>query len=48
IDINIATINILKKNYNVTNVPTLLINEKIKLTGIYNLKEIENEMKNAM
>ncbi|MBI2671945.1 hypothetical protein HYX16_03350 [Candidatus Woesearchaeota archaeon] len=48
IDINIATINILKKNYNVTNVPTLLINEKIKLAGVYSIKEIEKEMKNAM
>jgi predicted DsbA family dithiol-disulfide isomerase len=48
IDINIATINILKENYNISDVPTLLINEKIKLTGVYNIKEIEKEMKNAM
>ena len=48
IDLDIATINILKENYEVDDVPAILINEKVKLTGVYSIEQIEEEIKNAV
>jgi len=48
IDLDIATINILKDVYNINNVPAILINEKNKLTGVNSVEEIEMEIKNAV
>ncbi len=48
IDLNIATINILKEAYNIDYVPTILINEKIKLDGVQSIEEIEKVMKDGL
>lgn len=48
IDINIATINILKEAYNIKEAPTLLINEKIKLGGVNSIETIEKAIKNGV
>ena len=48
IDLDIATINILKDKYKITDVPTILINEKIKLDGVNSIEAIENTIKNGM
>lgn len=43
LDMDIATINIIKKTYNINKAPTILIDEKIKLEGIQSLEDLENE-----
>ena len=48
IHLDITTINILKENYEVDDVPAILINEKVKLTGVYSIEQIEEEIKNAV
>ena len=48
IDLNIATINILKEAYDINDVPTLLINEKVKLDGVKSIEEIEDVIKNEL
>src|SRR3989344_4152625 len=48
IDLDIATINILKDKYKITDVPTILINEKIKLDEVNSMEAIENTIKNGM
>lgn len=48
IDLNIATISILRDAYNIDDVPALLINEKIKLDGVQSIEEIENVIKDGM
>ena len=48
IDLNIATINILKETYSINDVPTLLINEKIKLDGVQSIEEIEKVIKDGL
>lgn len=48
IDLDIATINILKDKYKITDVPTILINEKIKLDEVNSMEVIENTIKNGM
>ena len=48
IDIDIATINILKESYKINMVPSLLLNEKIKLEGVTKLEEIEKVMENGL
>ena len=48
IDLDIATINILKDAYNIDEIPSLLINEKIKLTGVNSIEEIEKAIKNGL
>lgn len=41
IDLNITTIDIIKKQYGVTRTPTILIDEKIKLEGLQTREELE-------
>ena len=48
IDLNIATINILKESYNIIDVPTLLIDEKNKLDGVKSVEEIEKVIQNGL
>ena len=48
IDLNIATINILKEAYDIKDVPALLINEKIKLDGVQSIAEIEKVIEDGM
>jgi hypothetical protein len=43
LDMDIATINIIKKTYNINKAPTILIDEKIKLEGVQSLEDLENE-----
>lgn len=40
-DLNISTIEIMKKTYGIKNAPTILIDEKIKLEGVKKQEEIE-------
>jgi len=44
IDMDIATINIIKDIYNIEKVPTIFINEKIKLENVNSLQEIEKNI----
>ncbi len=48
IDLNIATINILKEAYNIDDVPTLLINERTKLDGVQSIEEIEKVIQDGL
>ncbi len=41
-NINISSINILRSRYNLTELPTILIEEKVKISTLDELKEIEN------
>lgn len=41
VDLNITTIDIIKKQYNIERTPTILINENIKLEGLQTRKELE-------
>jgi len=41
VDLNITTINIIKRQYNITKTPTILIDERIKLEGLQKKSEIE-------
>lgn len=41
-NINISSINILRSQYNLTELPTILIEEKVKISTLDELKEIEN------
>ncbi len=41
IDLDMATINMATKQYNITSVPTLLIDEEMKLEGTHSKEEIE-------
>lgn len=41
IDLDISVINIIKKSYNINSIPTILINEEIKLEGVKTKEEIE-------
>ncbi len=43
LDMDIATINIIKKTYNINKAPTILIDEKIKLEGVQTIEDLENE-----
>lgn len=45
IDMDITTINIIKSQYNITVVPSLLINEKIILPGLQSEEDIEKYVK---
>ncbi len=47
LDLNIATVNVIKTVHNITVAPTVLINEKIKLEGLHSFEEIEGAIKNA-
>ncbi len=40
VDLNITTIDIIKKQYNITLTPTLLINEEVKLEGLHGKDEL--------
>jgi len=40
-DLNITVINIIKDRYNLTDFPVVLINEKIKFTGVPKIEELE-------
>lgn len=42
IDLDISIINIMINTYNITTLPTILINEKDKLEGFHNKEDIEN------
>lgn len=42
IDLDISVINVIKNSYNIDSIPTILINEKIKLDGVKSKEEIEN------
>ncbi len=46
LDLDIATVNVVKTAYNISVAPTILINEKIKLEGLYSQEEIEEVIKN--
>lgn len=47
IDFDISVINIIKNSYDITSIPAILINEKIKLEGVQTIEEIEKAIKNA-
>jgi len=42
IDLDLSIINIITNTYNITNIPSLLINEEVKLDGVHGLEDIEN------
>lgn len=44
LDMDIATINIIKQTYNIQKAPSILIDEKIKLEGIQSLENLEQEL----
>lgn len=41
IDLDISVINIIKNSYNINSIPTILINEKVKLEGVKTIEELE-------
>ena len=41
VDLDIATINVIKDTYNITTTPTILIDGNIKLEGVQNLETIK-------
>ncbi len=47
IDLDISVINVIKKSYNITYSPTVLINEEIKLESVKTIEEIEKAIKDA-
>jgi predicted DsbA family dithiol-disulfide isomerase len=47
-DNGLASVNTLMVNYGITELPTILINEKIKVTGIITLEELDKIIKNEM
>lgn len=47
IDLDISVINVIKNSYNINSIPTILINEEIKLEGVKTIEEIEKAIKNA-
>jgi len=40
LDLNISIINIMKKAHNISRTPALLVNEKVKLEGVYSLEKL--------
>lgn len=44
-DLDIATVNIIKETYNISITPSILIDEKIKLEGLQSLEELESVLK---
>ena len=46
LDLDLATINVIKTAYNITLAPTILINEEHKLEGLHSYEEIEEKIKN--
>ena len=44
-DNNLASVNLLMKNYNITHLPTILIDEKVKITEIENVEEFDKYLK---
>jgi hypothetical protein len=48
LDLDIATVNVIKTTYNISIVPTILIGEKNKLEDTHTIEEIEQAIKNAM
>lgn len=47
IDLDISVINVIKKSYNINSIPTILINEEIKLEGVKSIEKIEKAIENA-
>jgi hypothetical protein len=47
IDLDISVINVINKAYNVNSIPTILINEKIKIEGVKTIEEIEKAIEDA-
>ena len=45
LDLNISMINIMKNAYNISKTPSLLINEKLKLDGVYNIERLNKIIK---
>ena len=45
IDGDISMINIMEATYNISNVPTILINEKVKLDGLQSYDELDSLIK---
>lgn len=41
LDMNLTMVNVFRDTYNITSVPSILINEKIKLEGIHDIEELE-------
>lgn len=46
LNLNLATVDVIKSTYDIEVSPTILINEKSKLEGLYSLEEIEAAIKN--
>src|SRR3989344_1308769 len=44
LDLDILTVNLVKEAYDINTAPTILINEKIKLEGLHDAAEIEQQM----
>ena len=44
LDTDIATINIIKQTYSITEPPTILIDEKMKLEGVQSLESLEEKL----
>ncbi|MEM3405401.1 MAG: hypothetical protein QW117_00275 [Candidatus Pacearchaeota archaeon] len=47
-DNNLTSVDILLDRYNITELPTILINEKIKVTEMINLQELEEVVQNEL
>jgi len=43
--LNISMINIMKNAHNISKAPSLLINEKLKLDGVYNIERLNKIIK---
>ena len=46
LNLNLATVDVVKSTYDIDVSPTILINEKTKLEGLYSLEEIEATLQN--